>query len=221
MIDGNRRVQVYCNVDHRVHMTSPVSKRLYVIEKGLSQNNYVRIPFSDLEAILMTNGGRSLYKRYLLIKDKDVIEDLNLEDKTIIDVNNLESALRMKNKQELERFLSEIDEDSKLELAKLAVRMKIKDLEKIVLIKEKTGYDILTSILNGDANFEPKKVIATEDKKNSLELDFDLNTVKKDILKDIAKEMSIDVGNSKKGTIIKKLEEMDKNKAIELAKKLS
>jgi len=98
----------------------------------------------------------------------------------------------------------------------------ISDLNKIKLIKNKTNYDILPSILAGDTNFKPKEKEETKDiqeEKIAVESDFDFDSLLKDDLKSIAEQMDINVGNSKKATIIDKIKSEDEAKAIELAKK--
>lgn len=221
MINADKRIKVILSEKISVSMTSPISKRVYRIEKNDDSEAYVKVPFSDLEAIMVTYGGKKLYEKYLIIKDEDVLQDLNLPDKTQKNKDEILDALSQMDISKFKVFLAELSEDKYLELAQAAVDNKISDLNKIKEIKYITKYDILPSILDEDIKFEPNKEEETKDiKEEKISLDFNFDGLLKDELKEIAEKMDINVGNSKKATIIDKLVEKDEEEAVKLAKEL-
>jgi len=219
MINGERRIKIILLDKMSVSMKSPISNREYRIEKKDNFEAYIRITFQELEAIMVTHGGRMLYEKYLSIRDKDVLEELGLTDKGNKDKVTILKALNSMNVEDFEKFLNELSPEKYLEMAETAVKEKLENLSKIKLIKMKTKYDILPSILSEDNEFKPEVEETdkhTNEDKDVLEFDFD--SLLKGVLKEVAEEMDINVGNSKKATIINKLIEEDKEEAIRIAK---
>ena len=219
MINGERRIKLILLDKRSVSMKSPISNRTYRIEKKDKSEAYIRITFQELEAIMVTHGGRMLYEKYLSIRDKDVLEELGLTDKGNKDKVTILKALNSMNVEDFEKFLNELSPEKYLEMAETAVKEKLENLSKIKLIKMKTEYDILPSILSEDNEFKPEVEETdkhTNEDKDVLEFDFD--SLLKGVLKEVAEEMDINVGNSKKATIINKLIEEDKEEAIRIAK---
>ena len=219
MINGERRIKIILLDKMSVSMKSPISNREYRIEKKDNFEAYIRITFQELEAIMVTHGGRMLYEKYLSIRDKDVLEELGLTNKGNKDKVTILKALNSMNVEDFEKFLNELSPEKYLEMAETAVKEKLENLSKIKLIKMKTKYDILPSILSEDNEFKPE--VEETDKHTNEDkdvLEFDFNSLLKDVLKEIAEEMDINVGNSKKATIINKLIEEDKEEAIRIAK---
>jgi len=219
MINGERRIKIILLDKMSVSMKSPISNREYRIEKKDNFEAYIRITFQELEAIMVTHGGRMLYEKYLSIRDKDVLEELGLTDKGNKDKVTILKALNSMNVEDFEKFLNELSPEKYLEMAETAVKEKLENLSKIKLIKMKTEYDILPSILSEDNEFKPEVEETdkhTNEDKDVLEFDFD--SLLKGVLKEVAEEMDINVGNSKKATIINKLIEEDKEEAIRIAK---
>ena len=207
-----------------VSFTSPFSKRRYFIEKKDNTEAYVKVPFGDVESIFVTNGGRNLYNKYLLIEDKEVIESLGLKDKTKKEKYEIVEALTKLSILDFEDFLNTLDPSEYLKLAQTAVERKISDLNKIKMIKNKTNYDILPSILDEDVKFEPENVIEdeiiTEEKKSledEIKPEIKLDSLLKSELEKIAMKMDIDVKGLKKADIIKKI---DGAEAIKIANQL-
>jgi len=219
MINGERRIKIILLDKMSVSMKSPISNREYRIEKKDNSEVYIRITFQELEAIMVTHGGRMLYEKYLSIRDEDVLEELGLTNKGDKDKVTILKALNSMNVEDFEKFLNELSPEKYLEIAETAVKEKLENLSKIKLIKMKTKYDILPSILSEDNEFKPE--VEETDKHTNEDkdvLEFDFNSLLKDVLKEIAEEMDINVGNSKKATIINKLIEEDKEEAIRIAK---
>jgi len=222
MIKSDKKVKVILLDKRSVYFTSPITNRRYIIEKKDSNETYIKVPFQDFEAIFVTHGGRKLYEECLLVKDKEVLDAVGLKDKTLKSKDEMVEVLINGSEHDFRNFLGNLDDSEYLKLAKTAVEKKISDLNKIKLIKNKTNYDILPSILAGDTNFKPKEKEETKDiqeEKIAVESDFDFDSLLKDDLKSIAEQMDINVGNSKKATIIDKIKSEDEAKAIELAKK--
>ena len=220
MIKADKKVKVYLLEKMSATIIAPTTGRRYEIEKKDDKEVYTRIRFEHLEDALLTHGGRKLYEKYLLIKDKDVVEELGLVDKTKKDEATMKDALLDMSEFEFDQFLDEMNEEDYLDLAKLAVDIGLNDLNKIKKIKLETNYDILPSILNEDVKFEPKKQAKdNKSKEDEKSLDFNFDDLKKTELKEVAKEMDINVGNSLKATIIDKLKKEDKETAKQLAER--
>lgn len=218
MIKADKKVKVYLLEEMSVAIIAPTTGRRYEIEKKDDKEVYTRVKFEDLEDALLTYGGRKLYEKYLLIKDDEVVDELGLPDKTKKDESTMKDALLNMSEFKFDQFLDELNEDSYLELAQLAVELGINDLNKIKKIKLETNYDILPSILNEDVKFEPKKKEkGNPSSEEKMSLDFDFDDLKKTELKEVAKELDINVGNSLKATIIDKLKENNEEEAKKLA----
>ena len=106
------------------------------------------VPFEELKKLSWTPGGDTIIRDYLVIKDKQAIEELslNLEPEYFYDKDEVIKLLQEKS---LDEFLDCLDfaPDGVLDLIKqLSVTLPLNDMAKREAIMDKLGFDVTKAI---------------------------------------------------------------------------
>lgn len=119
-----------------------------------------RITGEELEKLTYQPGGATLIAEYLLIKDKQLLDELNIHteleyDMTAADVKTLLQT------GSLDAFLDALDfaPDGVIQLIKdLSVELPLNDVQKRAALKEKTGFDVDRAVANAAADKADDKI---------------------------------------------------------------
>lgn len=106
-----------------------------------------KISLDELRELVSSSGGYELLENFLLIKDMDVREDLGLpvEKSFMLDEKEIKSVLK-KSVDVLEETLENTSSSIKDKIAQVAIDTKLSDLDKLEVIQEHTGVDVLSAI---------------------------------------------------------------------------
>ena len=136
----------------------------YVVDdeyRRLEAGEVKKIPFKELRTLAYKPGGQVLLKEYLIIDDKEVLEnlDIEVEREYFYSKEKIRNILFNGSMDEFEDFLDFAPEGA-LELAKdIAVNEQIPDVRKRDLLGKKTGLNINNAIMvNSIMNEEDEKV---------------------------------------------------------------
>jgi hypothetical protein len=144
MLDGKQLVEVINNSTGSVSFNPGYGRADHRWDKADSKK---KIPLDDLRELVNQLGGIELLEGYLLIKDMEVREDLGLSvDKSLILEDKDIKALLKKPIDKLTDVLENTSESIREKIAHVAIDTKLSDLDKIEVIKEYSGLDVLTVI---------------------------------------------------------------------------
>ena len=130
----------------------------------------------EIEALSYTNGGLDLIRNHLLVKDEEILDDLNInrEPEYYMNANDVLNLLKTGSLDELLDALDFAPEGVITLIKDLSVELPLNDFAKRQAIMEKTGFDVSAAIANYQANNvsendepvkpEPKKVRRTQPK---------------------------------------------------------
>jgi hypothetical protein len=106
-----------------------------------------KIPLEELRELVNMAGGYELLEGYLLIKDIEVREELGLPvDKSYLIEDKDIKALLKKSVSVLTDTLENTTETIREKIAQVAIDTKLADLDKLEVIKEHSGLDVLSVI---------------------------------------------------------------------------
>ena len=124
------------------------------IRRELAPRQAVRVPKEEIEALSYTAGGLDLIRNHLLVKDEQVLDELNIhrEPEYYMNADNVAKLIR---EGSLNEFKDAIDfaPDGVVDMIKdLSVQMPLNDFSKRQALKEMTGFDVDKAIENDRAN---------------------------------------------------------------------
>lgn len=124
------------------------------IRRELAPRQAVRVPKEEIEALSYTAGGLDLIRNHLLVKDEQVLDDLNIhrEPEYYMNADNVAKLIK---EGTLNEFKDAIDfaPDGVVDMIKdLSVQMPLNDFSKRQALKEMTGFDVDKAIENDRAN---------------------------------------------------------------------
>ncbi len=124
------------------------------IRRELAPRQAVRVPKEEIEALSYTAGGLDLIRNHLLVKDEQVLDNLNIhrEPEYYMNADNVAKLIR---EGTLNEFKDAIDfaPDGVVDMIKdLSVQMPLNDFSKRQALKEMTGFDVDKAIENDRAN---------------------------------------------------------------------
>ena len=152
----------------KVKIVSRIGNVTYIIpemqnlQRTFSAREEKIVPFEELRRLMYVPGGRTLLEQYLIIKDKDVIEELGLDVEPEYFYNEEEIKDLFVNGS-LDQFLDCLDfaPEGVIDMIKsLAVSLPLNDVAKRQAILDKTGFDVTRAIELGLTSNNP-----TENKK--------------------------------------------------------
>jgi hypothetical protein len=124
-----------------------------------------KIALEELRELVSTSGGYELLENFLLIKDMDVREDLGLpiEKEFMLDDKDIKALLK-KPLTAIEDTLENTSDSIKDKIAQIAIETKLNDLEKLDVIKEYTGVNVLSAIQEKREDEKEQKKDDTKEK---------------------------------------------------------
>ena len=120
--------------------------------RDFSINESKRVPFSELKELSYAPGGQFILDNYLVVEDKDALEQLNMhvEPEYFYDESKVKNILFNGSLDEFADFL-DFAPAGAIEIAKnIAIKEKIFDTRKRELLSEKTGLNINNAIMIND-----------------------------------------------------------------------
>jgi hypothetical protein len=165
MVDlkDNLMVEVTNNSTGSVSYYSEFSRTLRKWDKPSTTK---KISLEELRELVGSSGGYELLENFLLIKNMEVREELGLSvnKEYMLDEKEIKVLLK-KSVEVLENTLENTSDAIKDKIAQSAIDTKLSDLNKLELIKEHTGVDVLFAIQ--EKKEEEKQEKATDKKKST------------------------------------------------------
>jgi pyruvate-formate lyase-activating enzyme len=143
-LKDNMMVEVINNSTGSVSYYSEFSR---TVRKWDKPSTIKKISLEELRELVGSSGGYELLENFLLIKDMDVREELGLPVNKEYMLGEKEiKALLKKSVDVLENTLENTSESIKDKIAQIAIETKVSDLDKLEVIKDHTGVDVLFAI---------------------------------------------------------------------------
>lgn len=124
------------------------------IRRQFSPGESRSIPYWELEKLTYQPGGSNLIANYLLIKEEEVLDGLNINAEVEYYMSKSE-ILELLTSGSLDAFLDALDfaPMGVIQLIKdLAVELPLNDVQKRQALKEKTGFDVDRAVANVKAD---------------------------------------------------------------------
>ena len=146
------------------------------IRRELAPGQAIRTTKEEIEALSYATGGLDLIRNHLLVKDEEILDDLNInrEPEYYMNANDVLNLLKNGSLDELLDALDFAPEGVITLIKDLSVELPLNDVAKRQAIIDKTGFDVNAAIANYQANKapeadepvqpEPKKVRRTQPK---------------------------------------------------------
>jgi hypothetical protein len=143
-LKDNMMVEVINNSTGSVSYYSELSRMQRKWDKPDSKK---KISLEELRELVSASGGYELLENFLLIKDMDVREELGLpvNKEYMLDEKEIKALLK-KSVDVLETTLENTSEAIREKIAQAAIDTKLSDLDKLEVIKEHSGVDVLFAI---------------------------------------------------------------------------
>lgn len=131
------------------------------IRRELAPRQSIRVPKEEVEALSYTAGGLDLIRNHLLVKDEEVLDDLNIhrEPEYYMNADNVAKLIREGSLNEFKDALDFAPDGVKDMIKDLSVQMPLNDFSKRQALKEMTGFDVDAAIQHDKEN----KAIEGED----------------------------------------------------------
>jgi len=124
------------------------------IRKELAPRQTIRVPKEEIEALAYSAGGLDLIRNHLLVKDEQILDELNVHREPEYYMNADNVANLIKNGT-LDEFLDALDfaPEGVIDMIKdLSVQIPLNDFSKRNALKEKTGFDVDAAIAHDREN---------------------------------------------------------------------
>jgi hypothetical protein len=143
-LQDNTMVEVTNNSTGSVSYYSEFSR---MNRKWDKPNTTKKIALEELRELVSASGGYELLENFLLIKDMDVREELGLpiNKEYMLDDKEIKALIK-KPVNVLLDTLENTSDSIKEKIAQTAIDTKLSDLDKLEVIQENTGVDVLTAI---------------------------------------------------------------------------
>lgn len=161
-LKDNLMVEVTNNSTGSVSYYSEFSRTLRKWDKP---STIKKISLEELRELVGSSGGYELLENFLLIKNMDVREELGLpvNKEYMLDEKEIKALLK-KSVDVLTSTLENTSDSIKEKIAQSAIDTKLSDLDKLEVIKEYSGVDVLFAI---QEKKEEEKELKAADKKKS------------------------------------------------------
>lgn len=162
-LKDNLMVEVTNNSTGSVSYYSEFSR---TVRKWDKPSTTKKISLEELRELVGSSGGYELLENFLLIKNMEVREELGLpvNKEYMLDEKEIKALLK-KSVDVLENTLENTSESIKEKIAQSAIDTKLSDLDKLEVIKEYSGVDVLFAIQ--EKKEEEKQEKATDKKKST------------------------------------------------------
>jgi hypothetical protein len=143
-LQDNMMVEVINNSTGSVSYFSELSR---IHRKWDKPESKKKVSLEELRELVSASGGYELLENFLLIKDIDVREELGLpvNKEYMLDDKEIKALLK-KSVDTIEATLENTSESIREKIAQAAIDTKLSDLEKLDVIKEHSGVDVLFAI---------------------------------------------------------------------------
>jgi hypothetical protein len=154
-LQDNMMVEVFNNSTGSVSYYSELARMHRKWDKPDSKK---KISLEELRELVSASGGYELLENHLLIKDVDVREELGLPvDKAyMLDEKDIKALLK-KSVDVLSDTLENTSSSIKEKIAQIAIDTKLGDLDKLEVIQEHSGIDVLSAIKEKKEEEKEKK----------------------------------------------------------------
>lgn len=124
------------------------------IRRELAPRQSIRVPKEEVEALSYTAGGLDLIRNHLLVKDEEVLDDLNIhrEPEYYMNADNVAKLIREGSLNEFKDALDFAPDGVKDMIKDLSVQMPLNDFSKRQALKEMTGFDVDAAIQHDKEN---------------------------------------------------------------------
>ena len=128
------------------------------IRRELAPRQSIKVPKEEIEALAYTSGGMDLIRNHLLVKDDQMLDELNIHREPEYYMNADNVAALIKNGS-MDEFLDALDfaPEGVIDMIKdLSVQIPLNDFSKRQALKEKTGFDVDAAIAHDVENRTPE-----------------------------------------------------------------
>ena len=124
------------------------------IRRELAPRQSIRVPKEEIEALSYTAGGLDLIRNHLLVKDEQVLDDLNIhrEPEYYMNADNVAKLIREGSLNEFKDALDFAPDGVKDMIKDLSVQIPLNDFSKRQALKEMTGFDVDAAIAHDREN---------------------------------------------------------------------
>lgn len=124
------------------------------IRRELAPRQTIRVPKEEIEALSYTAGGLDLIRNHLLVKDEQVLDDLNIhrEPEYYMNADNVAKLIREGSLNEFKDALDFAPEGVIDMIKDLSVQIPLNDFSKRQALKEMTGFDVDAAIQHDREN---------------------------------------------------------------------
>lgn len=137
------------------------------IKRTFQPGEVKKLSFGELEKLTYQSGGQSLINNYFLIKDAEVVQDLNVKTEPEYYLTEAQIVNLIKDGS-LDQFLDCLDfaPAGVIELVKdLSVKVPLSDYQKRQALKDKIGFDVDAAL----RHIEEEKAEMRADSENAIE----------------------------------------------------
>ena len=127
------------------------------IRRELAPRQTIRVPKEEIEALAYTAGGMNLIRNHLLVRDEQMLDDLNVHREPEYYWNADKVAALIKTGT-MDEFLDALDfaPEGVIDMIKdLSVQLPLNDYSKRNALKQKTGFDVDAAIMHDRENKAP------------------------------------------------------------------
>lgn len=124
------------------------------IRRELAPRQSIRVPKEEIEALSYTAGGLDLIRNHLLVKDEQVLDDLNVhrEPEYYMNADNVAKLIKEGSLNEFKDAL-DFAPDGVIDMIKdLSVQIPLNDFSKRQALREMTGFDVDAAITHDREN---------------------------------------------------------------------
>ena len=148
MVDRKKEISVVNRSDSLIGYTIPDLGDRHNVRRQFSPREQKIVTFEELEALSWIPGGKTILRDYLVIKDKEALDQLlpNTEAEYFY---TKEDVIKLIQTGSYNQFLDCLDfaPEGVIEMVKdLSVSLPMKDIDKIKAMQDKLGYDVLKAI---------------------------------------------------------------------------
>lgn len=124
------------------------------IRRELAPRQAIRVPKDEIEALSYTAGGLDLIRNHLLVKDEQILDDLNIhrEPEYYMNADNVAKLIKEGSLNEFKDALDFAPDGVKDMIKDLSVQIPLNDFSKRQALKEMTGFDVDAAIAHDREN---------------------------------------------------------------------
>ena len=124
------------------------------IRRELAPRQSIRVPKEEIEALSYTAGGLDLIRNHLLVKDEQILDDLNIhrEPEYYMNADNVAALIKTGTLDEFKDALDFAPEGVVDMIKDLSVQIPLNDFSKRNALREMTGFDVDAAIAHDREN---------------------------------------------------------------------